>query len=692
MYRCYCIVLTILSICTLDTFAQDKTWFKDITEKVGLRTARSGQISSCDINGDDYPDLLLQVLAYDRSMKTRLYLNRQDPQSSNPADRVFIDFTDSSGIYANRDKALKGRVADIWGIADINNDGYPDIVSGLFYFYVSTFNDVGDYAEVLLNDGTGRFRLVENSGLPDLGKFPATGICFLDYDLDGNLDIYFGNFSADHQSNSFLPGFLMKGNGDGTFKDVTFDAGLEEVYEPLYGASITDWNNDRYPDILTSPYCRTDGTLWKNMGNGTFRNANEESGYTAKNNMYGNIDVGGSISNLLVFPRELCQWEALPYDYDNDGDMDIAQMLIHGGLNVGEGRTTLTKNGGAANNYRLTWQVDAFDRPLNNGQIIRTINVTKDTTWSNQYGTFSLPKGAKITVSNYGHLGDQAGSWINLDNDMYVDFLLSTTGYDATNDRCYIQHQQPDHSFKEIAGALGLRTLLKETHSNRPLDIDLDGDDDFIIQYSPRTANAESGRVWVFQNDIANTNNHISIRLDAPKGVNSGAIGARVRVYAEGICQTRDVQSGVGRWGMMSPFILNFGLGKATAVDSVVVDWPTKTMRSTKVMNPPINKNIVINGEGIAVSVRERLELAQQSTIQLSPLPAMHHLTAYVPEQMRIGTMEIFSFTGELLAQSRLTGEPAVRVPMEHLAQGWYTLRIISDKGTIMATSFVKGQ
>lgn len=132
MYRFYFAVFTILCVSAIHSFAQDKTWFKDITEKVGLRSARSGQISSCDINGDDYPDLLLQVLAYDRSMKTRLYLNRQDPQSSNPSDRIFIDFTDSSGIYANRDKSVTGRVADIWGIADINNDGYPDIVSGLF--------------------------------------------------------------------------------------------------------------------------------------------------------------------------------------------------------------------------------------------------------------------------------------------------------------------------------------------------------------------------------------------------------------------------------------------------------------------------------------------------------------------------------------------------------------------------------
>jgi hypothetical protein len=51
--------------------------------------------------------------------------------------------------------------------------------------------------------------------------FPATSFCFLDYDLDGNLDIYVGTFSANHQSNIWLPGYLLKGNGDGTFRNVT---------------------------------------------------------------------------------------------------------------------------------------------------------------------------------------------------------------------------------------------------------------------------------------------------------------------------------------------------------------------------------------------------------------------------------------------------------------------------------------
>lgn len=672
-----------LCVSVLRLSAQDKTWFRDVTKEVNLLSAKSGQISSCDINGDGYPDLLLQNLAYDRSMKTRLYLNVENPDSSNPQARIFVDITDSANIYENRDKSVQGRIADTWGMADVNNDGYPDIVTGLFYFNVSTFNDLGDRTEVLLNDGTGRFHLVENSGLPDLSKFPATSFCFLDYNMDGKLDIYIGVFSADHQNNFWIPGFLMKGNGDGTFTDASADAGITDVSEPLYGASVTDWNNDGWQDILTSPYCRTEGTLWKNNGNGTYTNYTQESGYTAKNGMYGNIDGNAS----LLFPRELCQWEALPYDYDNDGDMDIAQMLVHGGLDAGEGHSPLTINDGAANGYKLHWDLGKFDRPLITNQIAGKKTVQNDTTWSNQYGTFSLPKGATIVYSNNGHLGDQAGSWFDMDNDMLPDFLLSTTGYDAPNDRCYIQHQNANHSFTEIAAKLGLQTTLKESHSSRPFDYDLDGDDDFLIEYAPRTANTNSGRVWLLQNNIGNKNNWVRIRLVAPEGCNKNCIGSRIYVYSGGVCQMRDIQSGVGRWGMMSPFDLNFGLAQNTKIDSIIVRWAAKDFPTTTVYNPKINQLLAIGQLGLVSGLHDTQE---EEPVLLYPNPASDWLTARLPENLRRGRMEVYSVSGTHLSTTALDGNAVVRVPVEELAAGYYSLRVVTPQGKTAAMPFIK--
>jgi hypothetical protein len=660
---------------------QDTTWFHDITTKTNLTGEKAGQISALDINNDGWPDLLLQNLSYDRSMKTRFLLNRQDPASSDPRDRIFVDFTDSTGMYANPQPGVIGRIADVCAMADVNNDGYPDLVTGIFYYTVATFNDSGDVAEVLLNDGTGRFRLVENNGLHELGKFPSTGFCFLDYDLDGKLDIYVTVFSADHQHDIWIPGFLMKGNGDGTFRDVTSQAGIDLVSEPNYGATITDWNNDGLPDILTCPYCRTTGTLWKNNGDGTFADVSSEAGYTAKNDMTGNVDPG-------IGPRELCQWEALPADYDNDGDMDIAQMLVHGGLDANEGHSPLTINAGAAGGYKLAWDLKKFDRPL-----IPQSKTWRDTLKSSTGGdsivTHSTPAGT-------GHLGDQAGSWLDMDNDMLQDIIISTTGYDPLNDRAYIEHQNPDHSFTDIANKTGLSTWLRPAHSNRPFDFDLDGDDDLavifapLVQYVPPADRARANQVLMVRNNVGNTNNHVTVRLIAPPGSNRNSIGARIYLYAGGVRQMRDIQSGVGRWGMMQPFELNFGLAQNSHIDSIVVRWPMRGFPTTTVVDPPINQVVVIDGKNNTSGVANSA-IATEGLLSLSPNPTSDWLTARLASELRESpTIEIFDARGELVRHAHLGGAEYVRVPVETLAEGFYLVRITSRSGAAASAQFIK--
>ncbi len=696
MKHLYPTFLLLLLSLPLPVLAQDATWFSDVTTASRLDSARSGQISATDIDNDGYPDLLLLNISYNRTMKTRLYRNKQHPDSANPKARIFVDVTDQSNMYENRDTSIKGRVADCWGMADLNNDGFTDLVSGIFYFNVGTFADAGDRMEVLLNDGKGRFTLVRNNGIEGIGdpssnppgKFPATSFCFLDYDLDGNLDIYVGTFSANHQSNIWLPGYLLKGNGDGTFRNVTDESGIVNMFEPTYGASVTDWNNDGWPDILTSPYCRTEGTLWRNEGDGSFTNVTIEAGYSSKNGQNGNIDVGGSPGAWVWFPRELCQWEALPCDYDNDGDMDIAQMLVHGGLDPGEGRSTLTVNSGPDKNYSLTWNTTAFDRPLNVNSVIRRDTVKSDTSWNNQYGFFTLPKGSIVVTSANGHLGDQAGSWLDMDNDGLQDFLLSATGYDPANDRCYIQKQNPDHSFTEIAQKLGLRSTLKETHSQRPVDVDADGDDDILIEYAPRTANAQSGRVWMLRNNIGEKNNFTRIKLEAPAGCNRSGIGCRVFVYAGGVRQMRDIQSGVGRWGMATPLELNFGLGNATAIDSVVVRWAMRGLPTTTIANPPLNRLLRIRRDGMTTSVPRDEPVSDE--MRIAPQPAMSDITVHLPSAFHSAcTIEIFNALGTRVAEFTRQGDEYVRVPLQGLAGGMYVVRARTADASVSST-FVK--
>ena len=112
-------------------FAQDPTWFEDVTSEVGLSGVRGNCIYVADVNNDDYPDLItITGKSYTTNRKAmRLYLNLQHPDSANPSARIFVDFTDSSGINANPDTSDTGRTVMVAVLADIDNDGDVDLIT-----------------------------------------------------------------------------------------------------------------------------------------------------------------------------------------------------------------------------------------------------------------------------------------------------------------------------------------------------------------------------------------------------------------------------------------------------------------------------------------------------------------------------------------------------------------------------------
>jgi hypothetical protein len=146
-----------------------------------------------------------------------------------PYKRIYTDVTESSNINVNRNSEEYGRIVDCAAFADVDNDGDLDLVTSIYYhrweYYNTPEKDPGDRSEVLLNDGNGNFTLVENSGITDVylpemmtvGLTNTTGISFLDYDQDGNIDMYFSEWFADYKSNLEglgeykLPDLLFKG-------------------------------------------------------------------------------------------------------------------------------------------------------------------------------------------------------------------------------------------------------------------------------------------------------------------------------------------------------------------------------------------------------------------------------------------------------------------------------------------------
>ena len=159
------------------------------------------------------------------------------------------------------------------------------------------FVDVTEEAGVVfrhINGASGRKYLPETHG---------GGAAWLDYDRDGDLDLYVVNSAA-------LPGFssdiepknmLYRNNGDGTFTEVTEEAG---VADPSYGLGCVsaDYDNDGYPDIYITNF--GPNVLYRNNGDGTFINVAEEVGVA---------EEGMGVSAAFL-------------DYDNDGDLDLYEV------------------------------------------------------------------------------------------------------------------------------------------------------------------------------------------------------------------------------------------------------------------------------------------------------------------------------------------------------------------------------
>jgi hypothetical protein len=212
--------------------AQDASWFTEEAADVGLETASPFRILVVDVNNDDYPDLVFIAAAGGQAASgtMQLFLNQQRPGSDNPADRVFVDFTAESNINApspgaTGDSATTRHAASAV-FADVDNNGTLDLITGVYYHRIENYTDNGDRLEVLLNDGEGHFTIRDGNGLHELGLLNTTGLSMLDYDLDGNIDLYMGMWFKDYTNNVFDHDRLFRGMGDGTFVEVTEESGI----------------------------------------------------------------------------------------------------------------------------------------------------------------------------------------------------------------------------------------------------------------------------------------------------------------------------------------------------------------------------------------------------------------------------------------------------------------------------------
>lgn len=407
-------------------------------------------------------------------------------------------------------------------IGDYDNDGRPDI-------YVTNFGPHVLYR----NNGDGTFTAVTGpAGVAGSGQVGA-GACFLDIEGDGDLDLfvaYYVQFDYDTHPErielgypvypgplEFLPApdILFRNNGEGTFTDITHQAGIVDEHGTGMGIVAADYDNDGDQDIFVLNDVAAN-FLFRNDGQGHFEEVGLEAGFSH------NIE-GRALGSMGID----CG------DYDNDGLLDFFQTSYQNEPVV------LFRNLGHGVLEDVTARTRAGDGSYNN------VN------WGCGFVDFDNDGWRDLFIA-MGHLQDN------------VDLYDATTSYEARN---ILLRNLGDGTFDNVSDRCGdgLRPKLSSRGAAFD-DLDNDGRVDVVVLNSRREPT-------VLRNTSPGTNHWLQIELRGTRS-NRDAVGARVTLAAGGRTWIDEVHSGRGyqsHWGSR----LHFGLGEADHVDRLEVRWPT---------------------------------------------------------------------------------------------------------------------
>ena len=391
-------------------------------------------------------------------------------------------------------------------IGDYNNDGYPDI-------YVLNYGPNVLYK----NNGNGTFANVTKHAGIGGGKECSVGAAWLDYDNDGLLDLYVGNYLTFDPNYKYFyapdgfpaptaydaqPDILYHNNGDGTFEDVTKKMGIVDIDGRAMGVGAVDYDNDGFMDIFVAND-HTFNYLWHNDGGKGFTNRGIMSG-TA-------FSQGGeaTVSMSVDFA-----------DYNGDGLIDIFKS--------DDTYCSLYENQG-------------------NGLFSDKAN------------------SAGISMATAQFVG-WSSSFLDYDNDGLIDlFKVNGALKHLYGMEDQIFKNEGNTKFKDVS--LDLGQYFKKELVGRGLclgDYDNDGDiDAFIVNLNDHTV--------FLRNNKGNLNNWLTINLIGTTS-NRDGLGSRVKITSGNKLQTTQKVSTNGYLSQNDPR-LHFGLEKNEMVDRIEIRW-----------------------------------------------------------------------------------------------------------------------
>lgn len=430
----------------------------------------------------------------------------------------------------------------------------------------------------------------------------ARGVSLVDYDNDGDQDLYF-SFSLNSSN------ILFRNNGDLTFTDVSLESGLG-----LSGfgncSTWADFDNDGFTDVYIG-FLGDPNLLYRNNGDGTFEDVTEAMGVQdelntrsvlwADFNKDGWLDLyvhninaenkhfvslqGEGFENVIestgTLDTQVAQG-AVAFDYNNDGDLDL--YLVHDANQ----NNRLYDNDGTGNTFTNVAASLELDFAAN-GMGVDFADINNDgffdlyVTNLGDNGLFVYDvENGDYTFETWNAGAEGNGmSWgtlfVDADNDGFEDIYVANDSFFSPLPNFFYQNN----------GDLTFTSILTDdpicgfnaSWGAATGDLNHDGLQDLVV------ATANTVGQQIFLNTTENAGNWIGFDLEGVVS-NRSAIGTRVTVYTQDMQRMDEITSSSG-FAAQNSLWLSIGIGNQTAIDSVEVRWPTGEIETA--YNPPLN-------------------------------------------------------------------------------------------------------
>lgn len=494
-------------------------FFAEKTESYGLLGVKASHLYAVDFDQDGATDLVTLPDFYSIPEFYRFLKN----------EKRFVPLA-----YSPLTEVIR---ASYLVFVDYNRDGTLDLVAGTLNQKSELLKEPIRFFKGAIVEGKISYTKDETvfKGIP---PWPTASLSFLDADLDGDLDLFLGNW-FDFSTKELRPApdklyfFQEDKYVDKTpllIKDRIKERRKREVLAevPTYGVSVCDIDQNGFPDILTASSGGHPNRLWMNLlakdGEREFLDYGVESRFA--HDQEGELSLVGGGNTLF----------ALCADYNNDGFMDtLLGELSHAYDPITRDRSSILTGGNSS--------IPPY--------FIRTEYYRED------------------QVKNWDQ-GDRRGVWFDYNSDGLLDFIVENSGFPPAS-RLILFEQALDHSFEEKSSLSGIDIV----NPSGPVVLDLNGDGllDLIVGQTNVRDNKIIPRLYVFENQVRRSGNRsLSIHL-FPTESNRDAIGAMVILKTDRGLKRRFIEYSSGPLPSQNEKVVHFGLGAEKPL-SVEVRWP----------------------------------------------------------------------------------------------------------------------